>query len=113
MRFAALVTVLLMSAPAFAQTPQTPAKDAPPPEGFYRDVPNAYDLLLRPQAYNPLTMINGRRILPECPKSSTLSDTDKAIRRAHSADGTESLYQNADGDLKLCAIAKSDMAKGN
>jgi hypothetical protein len=108
MRFAALVTVVLAAAPAFAQTPQAPAKDAPPPEGFYRDVPNAYDLLLRMQAYNNAALISGRRIMPECPKAFVLTDAEKAIRRSHLSNGTESLYKNADGDLKLCVVTQND-----
>lgn len=43
MRFAAVV-LLAFAAPAFAQ--EAPA-NSPPPEGFYRDIPNAYDLLMR------------------------------------------------------------------
>lgn len=46
----AFAAAALLAAPAIAQRvvpapPPTPA--APPPEGFYKDIPNAYDLLER------------------------------------------------------------------
>jgi hypothetical protein len=61
MRFAAVFILALAAAPAFAQqapqqdidpefsvpAPGTRGVQVPPPEGFYRNIPNAYDLLLR------------------------------------------------------------------
>ena len=71
MRLAAVFILALAAAPAFAQ--QAPQRDidpefavpapgqlgreTPPPEGFYRDIPNAYDLLLRPRALADLSRI--------------------------------------------------------
>jgi hypothetical protein len=126
MRFAALVTVLFAAAPAFAQTPQAPAKDAPPPEGFYRDIPNLYDLLARPEVVGSITMIDGRRIVPTCPLLSETSDGDKALRRSDAERGRRlvqrspgtlepgafSLYRDAEGKPALCSVPKQDLPAG-
>lgn len=45
---------LAIAAPVFAQ--QAP-ESVPPPEGFYRDIPDAYDLLLRMQRVLPTSQI--------------------------------------------------------
>ena len=127
MRLAALVTVLLVCAPAFAQAPpKGPAKDAPPPEGFYRGIPNAYDLLARPVVTGSITMINGRRIVPDCPLLSEMSDKDKALRLADAERGRRlvqrspgmlepgefSLYYDAEGKPALCEIQTEDRPAG-
>lgn len=44
MRLASAAAIVFLVTPAFAQQ-----ATAPPLEGFYRDIPDAYDLLLRPQ----------------------------------------------------------------
>jgi hypothetical protein len=70
MRFAIiLAAAALLAAPAVAQrvlpAPNAPPADqAPPPEGFYKDIPNMYDLLARPVPLGSLTLVNSRRICP-------------------------------------------------
>ena len=64
MRFAA-VLLLAFAAPAFAQEP--PAN--PPPKGFYRDIPDAYDLLLRMRPVLPPTEIKYDRDVDFCLKN--------------------------------------------
>jgi hypothetical protein len=68
-----LAAAALLAAPALAQE----ASKAPPPEGFYKNIPNAYDLLLRPQVMNDfiqareLQLMEGRRICPDLPANPT------------------------------------------
>lgn len=131
MRIAVLALALFAAAPAFAQTPprapQPPAKNEPPPEGFYRDVPNLYDLLARPEVVGSITMIDGKRILPKCPLLSEMSDEDKALRRADAERGRRlvqrspgilepgvfSLYRDADGKPALCSVREEDLPGRN
>lgn len=53
MRFAARLILAVCAAPGIAQQAFDPTrlaaqKQTPPPEGFYRGIPNAYDLAARP-----------------------------------------------------------------
>jgi len=118
MRFAIiLAAAALLAAPAVAQravpAPVVPRADqAPPPEGFYKDIPDLYDLLARPVPLGSIMMVNGQRTLPKCPAPAELTDADKVIRHAHLEHGVQSLYKNSDGDLRLCVVAKGDLPKG-
>jgi hypothetical protein len=76
MRLAIILTAAaLVAAPAIAQrvvpAPDTLPDQAPPPEGFYKDIPNMYDLLARPVPLGNLTLVNGRRICPATPTDLT------------------------------------------
>jgi hypothetical protein len=89
MRFAILLAAAVcLAAPAFAQrvipAPVVPPTDqAPPPEGFYKDIPNMYDLLARPEALSNFSMardlrpLEGRRI---CPAVPGLTDAQRKTR---------------------------------
>jgi hypothetical protein len=109
MRFAALVTVLLVAAPAFAQTPKAAAKDDPPPEGFYRDIPNAYDLLARLETAQPVTLIFGQRILPKCPAFSEMTDAEKIIVRRPLGSAEFYQYRNAEGKQTACVVPQNKL----
>ena len=113
MRFAiTLAAAAFLVAPAFAQrvvpAPTAPADQSPPPEGFYKDIPNMYDLLARPMAMDNMMLVNGQRTMPECPRASALTDEHKAMRRAHLANGIQSLYETPTRDLRLCLVPKGD-----
>jgi hypothetical protein len=70
-----LAAAAFVAAPAVAQrivpAPVEPAVKDAPPEGFYKDIPNMYDLLARPQALSSITLINGRRVCPAIPTDLT------------------------------------------
>jgi hypothetical protein len=77
MRLAATVLFALAATPAFGQAPREEARPIvppagrtvhqPPPEGFYRNIDGAYDLLFRPYVSSDIQLVNGRRLtrLPE------------------------------------------------
>lgn len=54
MRLATIAFATLLATPAFAQEARVP--HAPPPEGFYRNIDGAYDLLFRPYAYSDIRL---------------------------------------------------------
>jgi hypothetical protein len=54
MKLTALVLASVLAAPAFAQEARIP--HAPPPEGFYRNISGAYDLLFRPYASSDIQL---------------------------------------------------------
>jgi hypothetical protein len=95
MRFViVLAAAALLAAPAFAQrvvpAPVVPPADqTPPPEGFYKDIPNMYDLLARPQVLSnfsrarELRLLNGFRLCAYLPENPT--DKERAAQRACSA----------------------------
>jgi hypothetical protein len=93
MRFAIiLAAAALLAAPAFAQraVPADVMPDQPaPPEGFYKNIPNMYDLLARPVPLGELTLVGERKLtntlracayLPENP-----TDRERAEQKACSA----------------------------
>jgi hypothetical protein len=88
MRFAILsAAAVLLAAPAFAQeAPKAPVLPAPP-EGFYNDIPGAYDLLLRMPDNSNITLVNGRRICP----ALRANPTDKDLRAQRACRTTESI----------------------
>jgi hypothetical protein len=61
MRFVAAALVALVAAPALAQEVRVP--HAPPPEGFYRNINGAYDLLFRPYVSSDIQLVDERRLL--------------------------------------------------
>jgi hypothetical protein len=73
MRSAAIALLIAIAAPAFAQAPREeyrpiapPAGRAahePPPEGFYRNIDGAYDLLFRPYVSSNIQKVDERRLL--------------------------------------------------
>jgi hypothetical protein len=95
MRFViVLAAAALLAAPAFAQrvvpAPVVPPADqAPPPEGYYKDIPNMYDLLARPQALDnfslarELRLLNGLRRCAYLPENAT--DRERVAQRDCSA----------------------------
>ena len=59
MRLAVIALATLLAAPAVAQ--EARVAHAPPPEGFYRNIDGAYDLLFRPYAYSDVQLVNAPR----------------------------------------------------
>jgi hypothetical protein len=60
MRLPVIALATLLAAPAFAQEVRLP--QAPPPEGFYRNINGVYDLLARPYAFSEIQMVKARRL---------------------------------------------------
>jgi hypothetical protein len=87
MRLAAALVFALLSAPAFAQEAKerdhlAAPMGAPPPEGFYRGIPNAYDLLARLQPVEPMQIVEPcvLRTLPDMSRED-LKLAEKAFNK--------------------------------
>jgi hypothetical protein len=65
MRLTAIALSTMLAAPAFAQEARVP--QTPPPEGFYRNISGAYDLLFRPYTYSDVQLVKAPR-LPQLQK---------------------------------------------
>lgn len=61
MRRMVIALAATLAAPAFAQ--ETRAPQTPPPEGFYRNIDGAYDLLFRPYSYSDIQLVRTPRSL--------------------------------------------------
>jgi hypothetical protein len=118
MKLAALFAVVLVAAPAFAQrAQQTP--NTPPPEGFYNGIPNAYDLLARPEALSNVNRI--ARPFPDCPANLDGADTAVVLADPGNADrpsvtefarslvpGKLVVFRTPDGKPMLCRFVSGD-----
>jgi hypothetical protein len=60
MRLSAIILATILTGPAFAQEARAP--QAPPPEGFYRNIDGAYDLLFRPYVYSDIQLARAPRL---------------------------------------------------
>jgi hypothetical protein len=72
MRFVAAALIALVAAPAVAQ--EVRATRAPPPEGFYRNINGAYDLLFRPYVSSDIQLVRVPR-QPQLPGKSAVPGT--------------------------------------
>ena len=59
MRLTVVALAAVLTAPAFPQA----APQRTPPEGFYRNIDGAYDLLFRPSAYSDIQLVKSRRLV--------------------------------------------------
>ena len=73
MRLSVICVAAVLATPSFAQAPREEARPVappaerathqPPPEGFYRNINGAYDLLFRPYASSDIQLVDERRLL--------------------------------------------------